>query len=714
MFRLLILLLISAAVAVPTNSHGASTSANLAIAVTQSQAITIPGTSSQGGVSDPTVGLLPADRDAYGNWKMAGLQSLGGISAVDATRTTQCGATLTPLGGDQDDQPQIQSAINNCTAGDYVSLGAGTFTIAGGEYILLNKSITVRGAGPGQTIIEHQTTTACPPSSSYGAVWNCSSSGGSSELFHISPVGRYVGNTITSCALTADAAAGSYSVSVTSSCASNFAPGAFVILDEADGTQWMPDPESPSTSGYAVWASPDYRVTYGIYAGTNPPGSDSSNVSCNYVINCRVTNEIKHIISVSGTTVTFDSPVMLPYRVSQSADLWSFVTPFLQGAGVEDLSLLYGDNGAAEMDYCAYCWLYKVEVGYYIGQGIHMDTDFRPQLEDFYVHEAVWPVPGSAGYNIDLIWDTSEALIENGISILANKVDVARGSGAGSVFGYNYFDKGYIGGDCCWQEIGLNASHLVGPHHVLFEGNWTFNMDSDDTHGASNFMTFFRNWSTAIRGKFQGLNGGGTGSSASYATWNDAANNCGETAYSGSPLRAAAMQAHSYWFSFIGNILGTPGCTTAANSFPLNNQYGGAYNSDGVFLLGWYNAGTSIDDPIAETIYPNTPPTISCPSSVTCAVPSANCTTYGSNCTTILDGNFDTVHNAQVWASNDTAHTLPNSFYLTSAPSFFSGYTWPWVNPFTGTTYTLPALARYNAENCSTAVFQNGTDCAPF
>ena len=32
-------------------------------------------------------------------------------------------------------------------------------------------------------------------------------------------------------------------------------------------------------------------------------------------------------------------------------------------------------------------------------------------------------------------------------------------------------------------EIGLNASHLVGPHHVLFEGNWGFNADSDQTHG---------------------------------------------------------------------------------------------------------------------------------------------------------------------------------------------------------------------------------------
>ena len=39
---------------------------------------------------------------------------------------------------------------------------------------------------------------------------------------------------------------------------------------------------------------------------------------------------------------------------------------------------------------------------------------------------------------------TAEVLVENGISVRANKVMVARSSGAGSVFGYNYIDMGYI------------------------------------------------------------------------------------------------------------------------------------------------------------------------------------------------------------------------------------------------------------------------------
>ena len=40
---------------------------------------------------------------------------------------------------------------------------------------------------------------------------------------------------------------------------------------------------------------------------------------------------------------------------------------------------------------------------------------------------------------------------------------------------------------------------------------------------------------------------------------------------------------------------------------------------------------------------------------------------------------------------------LPNSLYLSSRPAFFGSHPWPWVDPFTGITYTLPAKARYDA-----------------
>ena len=89
--------------------------------------------------------ILPADRAT--TWK-PGMMAVGGIPV----RSTVC-ATLTPRGGEQDDTAQIQAAINACPAGQVVQLAAGTFIINSGNFVLINKGITLRGAGPGQTTL---------------------------------------------------------------------------------------------------------------------------------------------------------------------------------------------------------------------------------------------------------------------------------------------------------------------------------------------------------------------------------------------------------------------------------------------------------------------------------------------------------------------------------------------------------------------------------
>jgi hypothetical protein len=84
---------------------------------------------------------------------------------------------------------------------------------------------------------------------------------------------------------------------------------------------------------------------------------------------------------------------------------------------------------------------------------------------------------------------------------------------------------------------------MVGSHHVLFEGNYGFNIDSDQTHGNAIFSTFFRNYARGYRRPFTTLDG---------THVDDTTGCCG-------PLRAAAAHVYAYWFSFIGNVLGTPG-----------------------------------------------------------------------------------------------------------------------------------------------------------
>src|SRR5208282_4723650 len=84
---------------------------------------------SSAGGSGGSGGVLPSDRDASANWKMAGMLSVGGIP----NRTTQCGPTVNPRGGGLDDTANIQAAIEACPTGQVVQLGAGTFTVGSGN-----------------------------------------------------------------------------------------------------------------------------------------------------------------------------------------------------------------------------------------------------------------------------------------------------------------------------------------------------------------------------------------------------------------------------------------------------------------------------------------------------------------------------------------------------------------------------------------------------
>jgi hypothetical protein len=63
----------------------------------------------------------------------------------------------------------------------------------------------------------------------------------------------------------------------------------------------------------------------------------------------------------------------------------------------------------------------------------------------------------------------------------------------------------------------------------------------------------------------------------------------------------------------------------------------------------------------------------------------------------IRDGNYDYLTNSQHWHNTPAGFTIPNSLYLTSKPAFFGANSWPWVDPVTGATATLPAKQRFDA-----------------
>jgi hypothetical protein len=620
---------------------------------------------------------LPVDRST--EWRYAGMLSKGGIPSASWPICNS--VPLAPLGGGRDDSGGINKLIQSCPAGSIVQLAAGAFTMGKGNYVALNKGVVLRGQGPGVTILSNPLNVPFRPTSKVACC------GADTSPIIIMAPGRWPGSDgDTHCQgvtayqarymqlLSADGVKNSSSVTVANP--TIFSPGMIVLLDETSGASWQPDPVKLSTS---VWAQPDYSLVWMLhnpgYRGDDgrvpiltPSASNNyagigtgSDTACLFHRQDRPQSEIKEIATVSGNTVTFTSPLHKQYRKSQYAELTTFTggNAPLENAGIENLTATQGGNGTILIANSAYSWVKNVEVSDSWGDGIGLFDSFRVEVRDSYVHDMAWPNPGGAGYLLDIATGSSEILVENNIFIKGNKVMVARSAGAGSVVAYNYADDGYIGYQDNWQEIGVNGSHMVGSHHMLFEGNRTFNLDSEATHGGSSYNTYFRNWATSQRSTF---NNDMTGALISDNTQKN------------QPYRAAGAMRYSNFMSFVGNVLGIKGVTTAANGYTDSGA------APAIWLIGWNDYSPYAPDP-----------------------------TVGA--TMIRDGNWDWFLSKQTWLNSSPA-LLPKSLYLSCKPAFMGSNTWPWVDPTTGTTYTLPAKARYDAGTPNT-VPATGDACAP-
>lgn len=655
--------------------------------------------------------ILPVYDDVSTNWKNAGLTVVGGIP----TRNTQCGSTISPSGlippQAGDDASLINAAISACPSGQVVKLVAGTFQLDMSEYINLNKQITLRGAAtcnnsssPYCQSVINVYNGALPYTDTCGVdlshVVACVSNSGilmtPTTLYDWGWGGSscYPGEPASECGTTVavDVARGAKTVQVADT--SHFAVGMFVRIDEASGAGWVTDPiTTGSGSLYGqVWASSDFlnasggpatgRVAWkkhnpalaGDDFGSGSYPTDTGNFTAAYTwFPDRATAEI-HLISAIGAgpcpgtncTLTFDDPLTIAMRQSGGHNAQVYwpthqngaAVSLLQYAGVENISVLRTNQAPGIlMDFCAYCWLKNVEVAGWTGGGVDVENSVRDQIDTTYIHNSYWVLNNGGEYPFDMESGATEILFQNSITRLGGKGMTTRAGGAGSVVAYNYEDDQYYQGGAgatsltdIWIDAGVNGSHFAGSHHVLFEGNWGVNGDNDFTHGNNVYLTYFRNWLTGYRSTFVDPSNG--------VTVNDAANLPG-TPNNNGPLITFGPQAWDYWHAYIGNVLGTSGLSTTGNGW----VYKGTYNSftPSIYWLGWVGDaanGTAID--------PNL--------------------TAGSGAYILLHGNYDYVNATVEWDPGTPNHTLPTSFYLSSAPAFFSvgascTYTWPWVNP---------------------------------
>src|SRR5579862_2955522 len=196
--------------------------------------------------------ILPPDRATTWN---PGLMSAGGIPNRTTIFTNLIASTYG--NGAQDASAGIQAALDACPAGQVVLLSAGTFTV--NNLLLIHSAITLRGAGPGVTIL--QKTNGARPRISPTQPIDPGAYNPDPQPLVIIGASRWPGPDSTrSQNLTAEGAKGASSIIVQNG--SVFAAGKFVLLDELSGASWQPTPTGFSGSA-KVWAGD--RVAWNMH-----------------------------------------------------------------------------------------------------------------------------------------------------------------------------------------------------------------------------------------------------------------------------------------------------------------------------------------------------------------------------------------------------------------------------------------------------------------
>ena len=431
--------------------------------------------------------------------------------------------------------------------------------------------------------------------------------------------------------------------------------------------------------GSQDWPQPDANITIqsGATAGSTSVLCDStSGIATGKLIRIEqadltwvkplngFTNRMSFILrvtGVSGSSVSFWPP--LPFTLTNSPKLAIYPTPPIQGVGIEDitLDLQNGPNaGAAVFLEQAYgCWFKNVEVAHSSHRQIWLTTVMNCEIRHSYIHDVSSFSSNREG--IDLYEHACWNLIEDNISVRGGYPMIVlgdwKGSCSGNVIAYNYCEDAQSGSSIAGSAISDNH----GAHNMmnLIEGNIAQMFESDGYWGSSSHGTLLRNWFT---GRF------------SDQLYNHI---------------AVKLNHFADYYNIVGNILGDPGVSSTyeieTNNFPATLRL--------IYRLGYPFIGANNFNGTIPTAMP--PDYTQEPDNIDTEPQRFDPNVHG---TVIRHGNYDFATHSVVWDPGIATRQIPNSYYLTSKPSWFGALTWPAFDPNNAAavgSMTIPAQYRY-------------------
>jgi len=460
--------------------------------------------------------------------------------------------------------------------------------------------------------------------------------------------------------LTAGAVRGATTISVGNG--AGFAVGDVVTIDMLDGAA-VATGNVYLNGGYLWFYDGQYFKRQPTYGWSGPStGAPAVNVSDIASANVAAQNAVpmwrsrmqaNEITAVSGNTLTLKDPLLLDFPLSVTPQVWKTVPANTSGqlgnrwSGIENIAVAGGNNqwgfpgGTIAFSYMAYCWAKNVEA-----DGERWSTD---------------PVnhPGKYGYNIG-IGRSYRCVVRD---------SYAHGSADENPGGQAYGIVVGAGASACLVEnnisiennkpVALNSTgggNVIAYNYVdeavLWNSpGWQENAIDECHANFTHHDLIEGNWAPNI----------GADSTHGNSAWHTHLRNyCSGRNSSGNTnanLRAVGMDGWTGDHAYVGNIL------KGGNVYQTTPS---SRNGTPIYQLGNFATGIS-----------------------------GNWDNGYALAHIFRDGNWDSVTNGVVW--DNGTKTIPNSFYLKAKPAFFGANAWPWVDPLTGQTTTLPAKARYDA-----------------
>lgn len=337
---------------------------------------------------------------------------------------------------------------------------------------------------------------------------------------------------------------------------------------------------------------------------------------------------------VSGTTINFWPPLPFTYANSPKAYPNGY-RPSAIRSGIESMTLNSTAAANSVIDYWnAYgCWVTNVEVKGFGNAGIQWNDSLNIEVRGCIIHDVDGFPANADGFGVYAYHNSSFNLVEDNIFYNVWSAVFQSGS-SGNAWLYNFVTN-CNSASSDRQQHALNANHGAHPLMCLWEGNSINQWENDAYHGSSSHQVIFRNW-------IHGLE-------------TDRMRN----------VKLVDVGRGCYYHSVIGNVLASSG-VNALGSLAYQMTGVQTYTSMPViYRSGYPNSG---NNDLTETVDNQWQDTYSI------TYPDSGVTN-----TMLLEGNYDSYTDSQVWSSGSLS--LSNSYAYTSKPAYWGNLTWPAYDP---------------------------------